>query len=495
MSSKARSEGALCAALFALAAVVRVLFLLGTVDRDLPFSIFYYGDSRIYREFALALLRGDVFERGIPLHPPAFAFVLSWVIRSVGERPTALRAVLAIAGAAMVPMTYLLGRMIWNRTVGVIAALLATYSFGLCVLSVSANVETIYIPLLCAEALLLILLGGALASPGRRSALTLTIALGVVLGISTLTRAEHLGHVALFPAALAIGWPSIPWRRVALSTAGITVIGLVAIVPWSIHNHDALARFNAANPGLVEPLPTWVGVSGAGPLNFALANNGRTDGGFHVDAVVAEMGQGQIDLRDPEQADLYLHGLRRGFAFLVGEPSAAASLLARKMALASDAFSLGFGLSNWPGGLVGKRRPVDVFTPNRAIWKPIALILLVYGVWVSRPVLRRAGMLWMTTLFVVAVTLATFGYARFFLCVAPFVFLFQAVALVEVVSRLRTFARRRAVALLGAVLALALTIELAVAVSQPRNFRASGSTDPATGKLIQDAPLALEPAR
>ena len=63
MTSKTRSEAALCVALFLLAALVRVLFLAGTVDRDLPFSIFYYGDSRIYREFALALIRGDVFDQ------------------------------------------------------------------------------------------------------------------------------------------------------------------------------------------------------------------------------------------------------------------------------------------------------------------------------------------------------------------------------------------------------------------------------------------------
>jgi len=165
----------------------------------------------------------------------------------------------------------------------------------------------------------------------------------------------------------------------------------------------------------------------------------------------------------------------------------------RKIALASDAFALGFGLSNWPGGLVGTRRPVDVFTPDREFWKPICLILLAAGIWVSRPVLRRGAILWLVGLHGIAVTLAAFGYARFFLQAAPFVFLYQAAAIVALASRLRSPASRRAVALLGSALVVALAVELAVAAAHPRNFRASGTLDPATGKLLQDAAVELEP--
>ncbi len=494
MTSKTRSDAALCAALFLAAALVRVLFLAGTVDRDLPFSIFYYGDSRIYREFALALIRGDVFDQGIPLHPPAFAYVLSWIIAWVGERPATVRGLLAIGGATVVPMTYLIGRTLWGRAVGVVAALLVTFSFGLCVVSVSANAETIYIPLLVAQALLLVLLGDVLAQDRMRAAAMLCAASGIVLGFGALTRAEHFGFAVVVPVALVIGWPAIPWRRVASCAGAIAGIGVLLTAPWTISNHRTLTQFNAENPGLAEPLPTLVGVSGTGPLVFALANNANADGTFRPEALVAVMGQGRLDLADPAQAEVYLHGYRRGWSFLAGNPGAGASLLARKVALASDAYALGFGLSNWPGGLTGTRRPVDVFAPERASWKLICLMFLASGIWVSRPVLRRGAILWLAGLFVVAVTLASFGYARFFLQFAPFVFLFQAAALVALASRLRTPASRRAVAWLGAALAALLTVELALAASHPLNFRASGSVDPATGKIAQDAAVKLEPA-
>ena len=252
----------------------------------------------------------------------------------------------------------------------------------------------------------------------------------------------------------------MPRRRVALFSAGIVGVALLTIGPWTMHSRAALTRCNAENPSLAEPLPTWVAVTASGPIVFALANNARADGTFQPDALVAKLGGGRLDLRDPAQADLYLHGYRRGWDFLIGNPRAAASLFAKKLALASDAHALGFGLSNWPVGLRGT---------------------------------RRAGVLWLASLLVVAVTLATFCYARFFVQFLPFAFLFHAAALEALISRLRTPAARRGVAWLGAALAVTLTLELAVATSRPRNLQATGSVNPETGKIAQDARVNLAP--
>jgi len=46
----------------------------------------------------------------------------------------------------------------------------------------------------------------------------------------------------------------------------------------------------------------------------------------------------------------------------------------------------------------------------------------------------------------------------------------------------------------GAALAVALTVELAVANTRPLNFEASGSVNPETGKIAQDAVVNLTPA-
>ena len=488
-----RRDAFACAGLFLLAALVRVLFLQSTVDRGLPFSIFYYGDSRVYREFALAILRGEAFDQGLPFHPPGFAYALAAVIGVTGERPALMRALLAIVSASSIPLTYVLGLKIWGRGVAWTAALLATFSFGLLVSSVSPNSESIYVPILTAQAVLLVLLGDALCERRRAASASLLGASGVLLGIGALTRAEHLAMTLLLPAALWLGWRSLGARRVLLVFLVLAASAALIVAPWTFHSYRSITRFNAANPGFPEPLPALVPVSGYGPLNFALANNPSADGTFRADALLAPMGRGRLDLNDPGQRDLYLHGYRIGWEYLVGHPRDALLLAWRKIDLASDAFALGLGGSNWPGGLRGTRRSVDLFVPESRIWKPVSLLLALCGAWLSRSRWRRASVMWIAALHVTLVALSFFGYSRLFVQIAPLVACAQAAALVGWALRFPSLRARRAVAAAGLALALVLFAQIGGAARSPRNFRASGSVDPATGKILQDAPVELVP--
>ena len=190
-----RSDLQVAAGLFLLSILVRWLFLRGTVDRDLPFSIFYYGDSRLYREFALAILQGRIFDSGIPYHPPLLAYLLAAIIRVTGESPGALRALVAIPAALTPPLTYLLGVRLWSRPVALIGALLATFSFGLCVTAVSPNTEAIYIPILVGQALAVVAFGDALGARSedqlssilRKYSVWLAVLTGLLLGLRSLT--------------------------------------------------------------------------------------------------------------------------------------------------------------------------------------------------------------------------------------------------------------------------------------------------------------------
>lgn len=481
------------AGLFALAALVRVLFLRGTIDRDLPFSIFYYGDSRVYREFALAILRGDLYDNGIPFHPPFFAWVLSRVIAGVGENPYAMRAVLAVLGATVAPLTYFLGLRLWGGAVAVTGALLTVFSFGLCVTAVSANVETLYIPMLVGQALLLTALGDALEGTGRARAIRiLTVANGVLLGLGSLTRAEHLLLMPLVPAVLLMRLPRPGLRRLGVVCGVAIGIGLLVIAPWSVRNARALARFDREHPELAEPLPVFVLVSNYGALNFALANAPGADGTFKPDLITQNTGAAQIDFSDARQLSLYLHGYGEGLSYLLGNPEKAAALLARKIAIGLDAGSLGFGISNWPGGLTGTRRAVDLFTPDLKLMLPVTLLLLAAGLWVSRGLWRRGSAIEWMALHKLVMCAAFFGYVRLFVHLMPFVALLEASALVALVSLVRAPAARRAIATAALVVAALLLLELMVASSHQRNFTATGSSDE-TGKIIQDAPLRLAP--
>jgi 4-amino-4-deoxy-L-arabinose transferase-like glycosyltransferase len=483
--------------------MARILFLRGTIDKDLPFSVFYYGDSRVYREFALAILRGALYDNGIPFHPPLFAWVLSRVIAGVGENPYAMRAVLALFGGTVAPLTYVLGLRLWPRAVALTGALLTVFSFGLIVTAASANVETIYIPMLVGQALLFTALGDALeeaaratdgkgARGGRRIAI-LTVANGLLLGLGSLTRAEHLLLMPLLPAILLMRRPRPALRRFALTCAAAIGIGLLVLVPWSLRNVRTLSAYDRDHPGLAEPLPVFVLVSNYGALNFALANAPGADGAFKPDLITNGTGADQIVLEDPRQLSLYLHGYAHGLRYLIGHPADAAALVARKIAIGLDAGSLGYGMSDWPGGLTGTRRAVDLFTPDRKLMLPVTLLLLAAGMWVSRSLWRRGSAIEWIVLHKLVMCAAFFGYVRLFAHLLPFVALVQASALVALVVRVRAPAARRAIAAGGVALGALLLIELAAAGGRPRNFTASGSSD-ASGKIIQDAPLQLAPA-
>src|SRR6185369_16091388 len=124
---------------------------------------------------------------------------------------------------------------------------------------------------------------------------------------------------------------------------------------------------------------------------------------------------------------------------------------------------------------------------------PMALLLA--GAWVSRRLWRSGSIVWLIILHKIAICAAFFGYVRLFVQVSPLLFLLQAAALAAFVERLPALSARRWAAAAGCVLAGALLVELAVRASHPRDFSASGSPDPANGKLIQDAPIHLSPVQ
>ena len=71
------SDARWASALGLLAALLRVLFVLSGTDRSWAYSVFYEGDSETFFRFARALLAGDLYDGGIPFHPPGFAFFLA----------------------------------------------------------------------------------------------------------------------------------------------------------------------------------------------------------------------------------------------------------------------------------------------------------------------------------------------------------------------------------------------------------------------------------
>ncbi|MCY1034615.1 glycosyltransferase family 39 protein [Corallococcus sp. BB11-1] len=477
-------------AAFAASLLLRGLYLWGAPDRDWPFSIFFAGDARFFHTAAVDLARGRDAATALPYHPPLFPALLGGLYHLLGEpRGSALPYKLALACVGAATVALCLGW--WRRLLGpawsAVAAGLYATSFGWLVLSTTYSNETLSALWLCFTCALVLKGGESLSWPAA-------VALGAVMGLGTLTRAEHLG---LWPFLLVYAWtarererPPRPWLWRWGAAVGVS---LLVLVPGAVRNLDTMRTLNAQAPHL-EPLPEWVPVTVYGPLNFAMANHAGATGGFTPALINQGGSNGQLEPSRPEHRRLLLHGYAEGLRWMVAAPGDAARLAWTKLDLWLDGLRLGVGVSDVPGGLVGARAPVDVFVPDDARLKWPLTALLLAGMLLSlRPAFAPFRLLSLVVLHRVLVTLAFFGYARGLLVVFP-------ALLPLLVLPLKVLAERRAAVARGApVVALALLLllwlEAAVLATRepPRRFMASGSTDATNGKLIQDDRVRLWP--
>lgn len=466
-----------------LAWVHRLLFLAANRDADWPFSVFYAGDSENFFRHARALLRGELFDNGIPFHPPGFPWFLAFVHTLVGAGDDsgpiphfAVRAVLALVASGAVGLLYLLVLPYLGRTAALLTALLAIYHFGLSVLAVATVGEGLFLTLLTAALLLWSrkLNHRYSLDPVETTAFA-ALGLGALLGALSLVRAEGVLFTALL---LGIGvlsnrnWTALkPWAWTAAAF-------LLTLAPWTIRNAVRLTEFNHNNPGLAEPLPIFVPLTLYGPLNLALANHPQADGGFSRDFLASRSGSPNLDFADPGHLDLLLHGGRRAWESVRSDPAGFVRLLGRKAGRFLGAWKLGWTQWDLPGGLDGTRRRIDIFVPD-APWAlfvgpPLALLGLAFAWKAGGPARRWLELVLLLTAVEAGVCALFFGYARLGLLVLPFALSLMALALVRLTGA-ATAPSPRLLRALG-TLALALFALDLYGTSRDRTFRATGSS-------------------
>ena len=512
----------------------RLIFLRSNRDFSWPYTFFYEGDSETFFRHARALLAGELYDSGLPFHPPGFSWLLAGVHALLGagaDAPrvphTAVKAVLALLGSLAVGLLYLLARRYLGRTAALLGALLCAYHFGLYVLAVAPVSESLYLSLLMAALLLWSRLEHPLAAPDsppvERGGAGRGLLLGVLLGALALTRAEGALVGALLGGVGLVGvlWrrredeTGRPWRERLLPWVLVAVGWVLVVAPWTWRNAVRIADVNHRMAArLAEPLPTFVPLTIYGPINLALANNPRAQGSFSREALAAGAA---LDFARPEHLRFVLHGDEMAWQWIRANPGGFARLALRKWELFLGAWRLGWTQWDWPGGLRGVRRPVDIFVPDSAaaLWLGPPLALLGLALCLATPGgPHRFALL---TLLLAAAGLATtalfFGYARLGLLLLPFGLVLAGAALAWLGGLVaargatrdarrehwRSWVRlepadppRRLILALGVAAAALLVLELG-GISERRNFRATGTSFAGEAHLNRDDAIYLEP--
>jgi hypothetical protein len=163
---------------------------------------------------------------------------------------------------------------------------------------------------------------------------------------------------------------------------------------------------------------------------------------------------------------------------MVRNPADAVALLIEKGRRALGALAHGVLYDNFPAGVDGTRRRVDLVDPDSRVLLPVSLLLLAAGMWM----LRGRAAAWplyaaMTTL--ALSTLGFFGYVRLSAAYLPVIWVFQSAAVSALAATLPMpgAVRRRpglaAVLLMITLVAVSigsLSVRRAVEIDGPRGF-------------------------
>lgn len=404
----------------------------------------------------------------LPFHPPLVTWLLLplWSFFSEPESVyVASKVMMAATNAASFAVLYLLLRERVEHALWI--SLLLPLGFGELLLSSVANSEAPY-RLLVFVLLYLGLRGGWWPLVG-----------GLLHGLATLARAEHLAVLTLLLVATALS----PRHR---RFAALTALGaFLLIVPYTARNAVDIAAYNEAYAEtLPEPLPTLVPVSFYGPLNFALAQTEDDIFFSRRKLPVTAEGDAILDPKDPRHNEYIVHGYRIALREIAARPGRFLSRSLLKARHALRAFVFGWTWRDLPKGETWTRRPVDMASAEVPVPYGVAVAVLVA---LGAYRLRRDRLLLATVAAFVAYRLAMavafFPYLRGMMIAAPLVAALAA-------TGLAALGRKYGAEVLAALLVVLALYHLGLG-GKPRSYLLKGERD-AQGRILDDRTVVLK---
>lgn len=172
----------------------------------------------------------QLVRHGLPIdHPPGYFTLLYAWVRVAGDSAAAMRLPSALAGIALIPAMYALGRRCYGRREGVIAAALVAVAWAPVYFSQEARAYALLLLAVVGAALCLLEVVRALRA-GRRP--RLAAAIGYVGCAAAAMYLHYFG--LLFVALQAVGGAlAVPWRGRALAWLALLYAGVLLVyLPW-----------------------------------------------------------------------------------------------------------------------------------------------------------------------------------------------------------------------------------------------------------------------
>lgn len=421
------------------ALVVRVVFVL-VVDPRLPDP----GDATAYHLLANNLADGHEYIRPFDFrilhvarptaeYPPLFPALLAVPSFFGAKSVDAQRLFLCFVGAGTVALIGALARRVGGPVAGLIAAAIAAVYPMLFLSEAVLFAESLYV-MLTTGMLLLAYRAGDAPSPLRFAML------GLVIGLSALTRAEGLLFAVVLVIPLALTIHSLATKRRFLLAGTAVGVAVLTVLPWTIRNVVQLHAF--------VPISNNIGTAVDG-ANCDLAYSGTQIGLWRetfsqLGAEARRRSQSEacfegfdIRRRDFDEADVAGFHRRSGVTYAREHLSRVPLVLAVRE------------LRTW--GLYAPRQQIEFESlegrPRRwqAVGTVMYWVLLPLAVMGAVVLVRRRARVWplLSTAVVVSVTTAlTYGQQRFRAAAEPAIVVLAAVTLAAV-SRAILAARRR----------------------------------------------------
>ena len=434
--SKPRNRSFLIAvvAIGVIALAIRVAFVL-IVDPTLPDP----GDATAYHLLANNLADGHGYIRPFDFrilhlsrptaeYPPLFPALLSVPSYLGATSVDSQRLFLCFVGAGTVVLVGFLGRRVGGPIVGLVAAAIAAV-YPMLFLGEAVLMAECLFAFLVAAMLLLAYRAADAPSPLRFAVL------GLVIGLTALTRAEGLLFAVVLVIPLALGIRSLATKQRVLLAGVAAAVAVLTVLPWTIRNAVRLHAF--------VPISNNIGtaVDGANcDLTYSGAQIGlwretfTTFGDAARRRPQAEACFEGFDIRrrDFDEADVANFHRSSGITYARRHLSRAPLVVAVRE------------LRTW--GLYAPRQQIEFESlegrPRR--WQGVGTVMY----WVLLPLavagtvllVRRRARVWplVSTAVVVSVTTAlTYGQQRFRTAAEPAIVVLAAVALGAVLARRR----------------------------------------------------------